>query len=368
MKRISIITWYSSGNYGTTLQAFALHRKLQNLGYSVSILRETEFKNKRKIIIKYVLNKLGLLEYSKKKKFSSNPKDLNIYNFIRQNININEVFTNKELKQYVSETDVFITGSDQIWNAWNCYNPFYFLEFAENKKRIAYATSIGTVSFPEEHKKEIKILLSKFHSIAVRESSAVSLINNLLGQNNCIQVADPTFLLNREEWTMISSNAKIEFSVPKQYILCYFIGNNENYQRQLEDVKRKTKIENVIIIPSLENPSFKIENTIVYNEAGPLEFIKLIQNASLVCTDSFHATTISIISLVKFVEFKRFNDNDTKSQNSRIYDLLEHYNLSYLLYDENDKWLEPVDFKRIEEITNNDKERSVNYLIESIEN
>lgn len=368
MKHISIITWYSSGNYGTTLQAFALHRKLQDLGYKVSILRELEFNNKRKIITKYFLRKLGLLEYSKKRKFSSNQKGLNIYNFIRQNINIKEVFTNKELKQYVSKTDVFITGSDQIWNAWFCFNPFYFLDFAGDKKRIAYATSIGTKSFPKKYEKEIKSLLSKFHRIAVRENSAVDLINNILGNNSCIQVADPTFLLTRDEWRDISSKAEIRITVPEQYILCYFIGNNESYQKQLEDVRRKIGIENVIIIPSLENPSFSIEDAIIYNEAGPYEFVNLIQNASLVCTDSFHATTISIISLVKFVEFKRFNDNDLKSQNSRIYDLLGHYNLSHLLYDENNNWHESVDFRKIEETINHDREKSVNYLIESIEN
>lgn len=368
MKRISIITWYSSGNYGTTLQAFALHRKLQDLGYKVSILRELEFNNKRKIIIKYILSKFGLLEYSKKRKISSNQKDINLYNFIRQNLNIYEVFTYKGLKQYVSETDVFITGSDQIWNAWFCFNPFYFLGFAGDKKRIAYATSIGTKYFPKKYEEEIKSLLSKFHHIAVRESSAVDLINNMLGNNSCVQVADPTFLLTRDEWREISSKADIRITVPEQYILCYFIGNNESYQKQLEDVRRKAGIENVIIIPSLENPSFSIEDTIIYNEAGPYEFVNLIQNASLVCTDSFHATTISIISLVKFVEFKRFNDNDLKSQNSRIYDLLSHYNLSHLLYDENNNWLESVDFRKIEETTNHDREKSVNYLIESIEN
>lgn len=367
MKRVSIITWYSSGNYGTTLQAFALHKKLQDLGYDVSILKEFEF-NSKSNTIKYILTKLKLLNYFKKRKYSSDKRKLRLYKFISDNINVCEIFSNRQLKKLVYNTDVFITGSDQIWNAWFCYNPFYFLNFAANKKRIAYATSIGTKSFPDKYKKDIKKLLSQFNSIAVREKSAINIINDLLEDNSCIQVVDPTFLLEKKEWEEIASKAVLNFSIPSKYILCYLIGNDNNYKSQLEEVKQKTQIENVIIIPSLENPTFSIDNAIVYNEAGPLEFVNLIQNAALVCTDSFHATTISIISSVKFVEFKRFKDEDEKSQNSRIYDLLNHYNISYLLFNNNNDWLSPINFKKIEETTKYDRKNSINYLIKSIEN
>lgn len=47
----------------------------------------------------------------------------------------------------------------------------------------------------------------------------------------------------------------------------------------------------------------------------------------MVCTDSFHATALSIILSKQFVEFKRFSDDDQTSQNSRIVDLLEFYGL-----------------------------------------
>ena len=38
MKRILIVTWYCSNNFGTSLQAFALQKHLSNLGYDVEIL------------------------------------------------------------------------------------------------------------------------------------------------------------------------------------------------------------------------------------------------------------------------------------------------------------------------------------------
>ena len=39
MKKIVLVTWVGNGNYGTSLQSFALHRKLEMLGYKVSFLQ-----------------------------------------------------------------------------------------------------------------------------------------------------------------------------------------------------------------------------------------------------------------------------------------------------------------------------------------
>ena len=35
MKNIVLVTWIGGGNYGTSLQSFALHRKLELLGLTV---------------------------------------------------------------------------------------------------------------------------------------------------------------------------------------------------------------------------------------------------------------------------------------------------------------------------------------------
>ena len=33
--KVGIVTWLGGGNYGTTLQSFALHEKLRQMGYAV---------------------------------------------------------------------------------------------------------------------------------------------------------------------------------------------------------------------------------------------------------------------------------------------------------------------------------------------
>ena len=338
-------------------------------GYKTNILKYFNPNLKSENFIKYILSKIGLLEYLKKKKASKDLKKLKTHLFVTNYCNVKEAYNQRQYNRLIEKTDIFITGSDQIWNVWFQFNPFYFLDFAKDKKRIAYASSIGTNSFPSKYEKQIRFLLNKFAHIAVREKSAVKTINNLLGENKCIQVVDPTFLLTSSEWETVASKANIEIHIPNEYILCHFIGNNCDYSRQVKAIKEKSKIKDIIIIPSLENPQFSIEGATIYNYAGPAEFVSLIKQAKLVCTDSFHATAISINLSVDFIEFKRFKDTDEASQNSRIYDLLEHYNLNYRLYDDNnDAWLTSIDYTRVSKVLKKDREYSIEYLKNAIEN
>ena len=78
---------------------------------------------------------------------------------------------------------------------------------------------------------------------------------------------------------------------------------------------------------------------------------------------------ISINLSVNFVEFKRFKDTDVKSQNSRIYDLLDHYDLLQRLYSDNVPL--PglnIDYSRIQEKLSLDRKISSDFLINAIEN
>ena len=372
MKNIVLVTWIGGGNFGTALQSFALHKKLELLGYNVSFLlnipKRYTFKNK----IKYLLQIMGFdLKKMKKLILPSHlsVKQQKLADFVSKNYNFCKPINDQsQLKKLIANTDVFVAGSDQIWNTVYKFDPFCFLDFAGDAKRIAYASSIGLQDFPEEHKSEVKRMLSKFSHIGLREDTAVHIVSKLLNRDDIVQVLDPTFFLDSDNWKSIGEDANVEIQLPQTYILCYLIGNNEWYKEQLKDVVAKTGIKNVIIIPSEENALFSIDGAIVYDEAGPLEFVKLIQKATFVCTDSFHATAISINLNVDFVEFIRFKASDKASQNSRIYDVLSHFNMMDRIYNAQDaSWRERIDFS----VSNNqleiDREKSLDYLINAIE-
>ena len=371
-KNIVLVTWIGSGNYGTSLQSFALHKKLDMLGYNVSLLQWLPKKFTFKLKIKKILAMLGIDVCEINNRLHHQDKSIKnqkLNAFITSNYNFCEpIYTQKELKKFVLNTDVFVTGSDQIWNTAYGFSPFYFLDFADGAKKIAYASSIGLNDFPEEHKEKVSLLLNSFSHIGLREITAVNAVSILLNRTDIIQVLDPTFLLNSDDWTNVTKSASIEIKLPQKYILCYLIGRNSWYEEQLKNVMATTGIPNIVVIPAVENPNFSIAGAIVYDSAGPSEFVKLIKDATFVCTDSFHAAAISINLNVDFVEFMRFKDADNGSQNSRIYDVLSHYKLSNRIYsDKHTEWRDKIDYTYVNEQLDRDRRISIDYLINAIE-
>lgn len=369
MKKICVVTWVGGGNFGTNLQSYALCAFLKKYMYEVNILyykvRPTWKNYIKKILWKFYL--YAPLKKYKKTKLSLKQKK--IKSFIQCYYNSPHVFTKKDFSKFINATDVFVTGSDQIWNTYYSFNPFFFLDFAGDKKRIAYASSIGTKGIKKEFQDDVKQLLSKFSHIGVREESAVKALKGLLPQKKIVQVLDPTFLLTVDEWKRFGDKAEIEIPIPQNYLLCYLIGNRKEYVRQVYDVKRQYGIGNVIIIPSAENPDIDIADATIYDAAGPLEFLHLLLGANIVCTDSFHATAISINAGKDFVEFMRFDDHDEQSQNSRIYDVLNHYGLSGRIYHAASKaWTNTIDYNNVQKVLEADRKYSIDYLINAIDN
>lgn len=368
MKDIKIVTWTGNGNFGTTLQAYALHEKLRLMGYQVSILNQLTTTHTLKNFAKYILSHTGILTHKYKISEKTPEWEKKLLKFKNEHLNQTSTHIDFESEKMIADTDVFITGSDQIWNTWFSFNTFYFLNFANGKKRVAYASSMGTADFPEEHKPIIKKLLLEFNNIGVREAAAVSAIQRLTGRTDVKKVLDPTFLLTADDWTRMTNGNEIEIELPDNYILCYLIGNNSWYKEQIQAVKTVYDIQKVIIIPAIENKDINIPEAIVYSDAGPKEFVRLIEQSSLVCTDSFHATALSINLKKDFVEFMRFKDKDEKSQNSRIYNVLERYGLMYKIYDSNNNdWSKKIDYTTINKILEDDRKRSLEFLINSIE-
>lgn len=373
-KRITLITWYKSPNYGTCLQAYALYSTLEHLGYNTMIcngVKKYSLKDKIILLIKKIVPTEILKWYYstlKSNKGFSYIKQKKIDSFVKQYQELKPK-SEQDLDDIVFNTDVFITGSDQIWNTLHGYDPFMFLNFAKEKKRIAFASSIGTSDFNEIHKPIIKPLLDKFSHIGVREESAKLAISNLLQRNDIQQVIDPTFLLSTDDWHSIAQNSEVEIALPQKYILCYLIGNNADYKKQLERVSAITKVEKIIIIPAAENPNIQTSNSIVYTNAGPVDFIYLIEKASLVCTDSFHATALSINLKKDFVNFLRFKENEKNSQNSRIHDLLNRYGLNNRLYSiDTDEWKNHIDYNGVNKLLAKDIKEGLLFLSNAIEN
>ena len=199
--------------------------------------------------------------------------------------------------------DLFITGSDQVWNT-DWYNPIYFLEFVKNKPKFSYAASIGKSELTTDECEIFKNSLKDFCGISVREPQSVDLLKKC-GFNNVDYHIDPTLLLDRQEWDEICADRIVEES----YCLGFFLSGDESFRVKAKKYSAHKKLK-YIEVPCYYYDFHRKKN--MYYNIGPREFISLIKYSDCVFTDSFHATVFSIIYNRQFFTFYRKDFPDMK--------------------------------------------------------
>lgn len=335
--KINTITCQHVYNYGASLQSYALQHNLESMGNEVEIIdfnpwfhcdRYNPFwmpKNAigRAASIIKVLPFLRFIWYPFKAyrggMFKTWGRKAAFDTFEKEyyHLTATKYGSSDELKQNPPQADAYVAGSDQIWNTFseNGKEPGYYLDFGDDKtKRISYAASLATSSIKEECKNFVKEELSHFDAISVREKTGFKLLENL-GIKDVSVVLDPVFLLDKGEWRKLSKKGNLYGLRPGSYILVYdFLGNDES---MASFVKKYAKDKSLKIV-SVNDFSERNYVDMNINNAGPLEFLALIDNADCVVASSFHATAFSVIFEKEFYTFslKGFNNS------SRMYDLL----------------------------------------------
>lgn len=420
--RIKLVTFAPHPNFGTCLQSYALNSVLRNMGHDVEFIYNGRdwpsrgFYGNIKDLFKYILPASFVERIRSKKKRTHAtinsitdvakhiPPEIitlpnsylrylisfipfyeiiykywkcrslqwvKVYKFTYEddNYKMKRLYIMSQYAAVEKDADIFITGSDQIWNPYcGGFNPMMFLEFVKNTKCIAYSSSISRTEFPIEVRERARKDLSKFQHIAVRERMSVNMLKSLLGRDDIQQVVDPTYLLSSQQWIEFGDRAQIEFSIPERYIFCYFIGfRREDYQSMVEDVKMQTGLIDVITVDCV-NCNINYGGGILYKDAGPYEFIYLLKHASFVCMDSFHATVFSLKFHIDFAHIlKTKEETDQTSQNIRMHDLLNYYGLSYKLYYGNSSsWLKPINWDVVDQKMNKEIKESLRYLENAI--
>ena len=329
---IRTITCHNVYNYGASLQAFALQRYLEMLGHNAMIIDFLPYHLRGRynflyvhkkspyyhICQKYPILKLLYGIKNNKKMFKTYGRKKAFDKFSSEYIKKTEqsYLTSKELKNNPPKCDLLIAGSDQIWNTQygNGREPAFYLDFGDKSVfRISYAASFGTSGIDTNIKDFIKKELQNIDKISVREKSALDILSSL-GISNAIQVTDPVFLLNSNQWSELSSHSK-KYNVPSKYILLYdFIGDPKivNY---IEDLKIRRNGECIVSLNDFDRSTCADINV---NNAGPLEFLSLILNSDFIVTNSFHATAFSVIFKKEFMTFPLY----TQPNSSRMEEFL----------------------------------------------
>lgn len=331
---IGLITLYQR-NYGSILQAFATKFFVESLGYSCELLEE-RFSQKiyakiwRKIllvinVVRYPLFRKFLRKRKKVIKVDDlNPTKLTLKkmdDFVNSEFKIDKFYAG-ELNGMLLQTKYhyFIAGSDQIWNTTFSVDFFRFLQFAPRKKRIALAASFGISDIPKYNQNALRKALNGFDYISVREETGVEIVKKYSNAKVC-RIADPTFIYDAVEWRTFAKNTVIP---SQKYILVHFL--NEPNFTAIESMNWLSKQLGLDIFAiGYKYDAFEHFKRFSFIDAGPWEYVSMIDNAEFVFTDSFHSSLFSINFNKRFFVFHR--QYSVSKQLSRISDLLKRFKI-----------------------------------------
>lgn len=367
MKKVGLITMHNVFNMGAVLQSYALQRVINENNGECEII--DYIPNLRKGYRNYFPKNQGL---NKLRRTASWIKWLPqrikwkkpYQEFIQEHLILSNAtfFEDNEIYHYPFKYDVFVTGSDQVWNpsSTDGVSPYYFLDFVKGHDKVSYAASISNSSLSELETRKITEFLKDFKSISVREMQAIELLSPLVKDISIDFVLDPTFLLNQKQWNDIALESKIHIS--EKYLLIYMLGD---VPFMLDIAKEIANEKNLKIVKF--GWDFIKQRNVDYNCSfkKPQDFIKLFINADYVVTNSFHGTAFSINFNKDFISIP------SSKGNPRFISILNTLNLYDRLYIENTdikKYIKSIDYTKTNIILNELKEKSLCFIKDNITN
>lgn len=325
--KAAILTFQSAYNFGAVLQAYALQEYLTNNFAETCILdyHNTEIDRSYAMpdIKDFKLNpKRATFRLMQSVLFRG--KNNRIRQFCNEHLNLTMPYDLTSVHKANEMADIFIAGSDQVWNHLIIGNDTtYLLDFVEEcKTKCSYAASIGVKTIPEDYVNLYKSCIRRLDKVSVRESEAVRTLEKI-GFDKVDIMPDPTILLPREHWEKLSIKPKEK----RKYILVYKITKAERLITFARELSKKTGLPIIYIPNDLKSG---IVGALRLN-VGPREWMGYIKNAEYVVTNSFHGTVFSILFGTKF--FSEVSGKVNPST-SRLQTLLRTFELEDRIIDQ----------------------------------
>lgn len=393
MKKLANLTLVIN-NYGTKLQSYALCKAIKKLNLvepEVINLQGSWHGSTVKISRKKQL--LDVLKTYKLKSFKK------IYDFVRWSYQFRIIRQNAEAfkesdakkealfakfdehipyskEEYtledvrsgkLSNYDMFLVGSDQVWNAprVGCLDVYMCDFLHEKRSALSYAASFAIDSIPDNLVDDYRKYIQNMKTLLVREARGVELCKQV-GRDDAKHVVDPTLLLEGKDYEELTSRPN-DLVGEGDYILVYSLTSSMKIYEEAYKLAKRNNCKMVMLkrvpCPPLAS-SFK--NAIDLLEVGPAEFISLIKYAKCVVTGSYHALMFSLLMHTNFYIYM----DDASAENSRLLSSLAMFGLEKQLYYETSslpKVLPQVDYDAVEPLLKEKREESLGLLRMSIE-
>lgn len=387
--KVGIITYHFPYNCGATLQCFALQTKLEALGHEVCIInyrpwyhqnRYTPLKNPIYFANKRFHDPAGNFlkrcyhaadgfcktVYAWRHYPKISLKEKKFRPFVKNNLHETKVYRSlKQLQKNPPKCDIYISGSDQLWNAALTNGKFdsaYFLNFGNEKVgRMSY--SVGAdFSKLQNPETVLEDLVKDLDVISLRESKWLPAVEKAAKGKIPTHIdVDPTLLLDSETYCKHMAQLPEE---KEPYILTYsMIGETQkqvyNGARLLSE-KLGMKVIDVSGDPTQMNK--KVEDNRL---CGPDEFLWYVKNASYVVTNSFHGTVFSVIFKKQFVTIPH------AITGNRVTELLDKLGLekryNYVTTEAVDEITNEIDYDSVDQKLEGLRKNSIDFLQESIQ-
>ena len=364
---------YQNWNFGGLLQGYALEQTVRKFEKDASQLRvsRTEIDNSLKGRLMYIAkgNK-PMADFIERVKALKDKRDLrNFRRFQRDYIGFEQYYNSKTIFKANKVYDCFIAGSDQIWNpkkfGKNVVSMFGLMFANRNKKKIAYAASVGAEQAIEQNQDLFRAILDNLDYISVRELTARDILQKYT-EKKVELVLDPTLLLESKEWSGIS----VKPEGHGEYIFSYFLRERQNmHDNQMKSIANIINRKHLCISDDLG--CYVREGDVQISDAGPCEFIGYIQNSTMVFTNSFHGMVFSIMFHRPFWVFLRNKTSDVKSMNNRVVDFLKMLGLENRIISDGalpdlEALNTPIDFEKTDEILSAKRSESMVWLEHAI--
>ena len=346
--KIATITFQAAHNFGSVLQAYALQTFVEQLypdctyqilNYRSKVQKDvyavTTGGGSAKAILKNVLK----MPYKKDLQLKYNKFE----NFITQELNLTEAEINDEQKipDEWKKYDVYISGSDQVWNVRALdFSNVNYLSFVTGVRKVSYAASFGPlkIDWDRYDADRYRKLLEEFNYISVREEGSAENVRFLTGRD-CEVHVDPTLLLSADAWRKIQSDADYHNG---DYILLYCLEPTRQQMDMAKLISKKLNLPIVHLKPANKNDI--INSFVKKYDSGPKDFLAYIDHCALVLTSSFHGTAFSLIYSKPFYVFNGMEDKRISSilkateQTARSIESLEDIENVKMINSVNLKW------------------------------
>lgn len=304
LKKIGILTFHKSINYGSVLQAYALCMTLQGMGYYAELIDyepkiyRTMYQNLylKNDSFRHAVGNL-MRRFPIRKAFYNRQREFERFRNIYLPLSREKYELNSDLEALNQKYDAIIVGSDQVWNvtAYDC-DDVYFLPISHKAKKIAYAVSLNNATYTEERcNEEMRSWIIDFDAISCREKSGCARIARFIhGKKTVNNTLDPTLIANPKIFAFEGRPIVVE----KPYIFLYSVNFSAEAVKVAKRLSMRTGMPVYSLMTGAQSYRYVHPNRehihILKGHLAPEDFVNFIRHAEIVVTNSFHGTAFSI--------------------------------------------------------------------------